>query len=763
MAVNAKLGIDVTAFKSGIADANAQLKSFDAQLKFAEARMKETGNAEDGLVTKTSALNGKLETQRKLLKQYEQALKDMKDHGVDPLSKDYQQLEAAMINTKTSMMETQSAIDGLSKSQEEAAETADQLTNSMNGLNKKVSLEQVRSGISSITSGLENAAKKAVDFGEKLFSVIMDSAAQADDISALATRLGLTDEQVQKMMYVADRFEAPVEQMAKTWKKVKVNMASDSDEIAAGFEKLGIATHEIVGGKYGDIKGAARDYMDVFWETGEALMKLTDASEQERLAQQLLGRSWDEMIPLFKAGREAYEAAVKDAPAAGEEAVENAASLNDRVKELESSWNTLKLEVIGAIAPALEEGAKALSGVLDSITKFLQTDDGKKLLEDLGTAVSNLFSDLGNISTEDVVNNVTGVLNGLTGGLEWLYDHWEDVKNALTWIVEGWAALKITGGVLDIVKVVSGLGDLLGIRAAGAAAGSAWGGAFTHAVLAAAPWLAGLITLLTPANTESNSLADAEGNLTEEGWYDFLRSKERASQGDIQDNVWYDYIMEAGEIVEEAARLWDDAAGIQALAKFAKSGNREQLAKDLEALGYVLREIEETNIPEGPTAYVTNDKSTAIHKDRRTGRELLRVQTPTPELEIVDVDINTLLEAQPNAAEELEKQVGELVIPVKLAVSGIMSGFNNLFNDIFYGGGTSGGKGFANGLSFVPNNGLYLLHKGEQVVPAREIASRSYSSNLYVESMYMNNNTDAEGLASAMAAAQRRTMSGYGS
>ena len=69
----------------------------------------------------------------------------------------------------------------------------------------------------------------------------------------------------------------------------------------------------------------------------------------------------------------------------------------------------------------------------------------------------------------------------------------------------------------------------------------------------------------------------------------------------------------------------------------------------------------------------------------------------------------------------------------------------------------------ANGLPFVPYDGyLAMLHKGERVVPARE-AGGSFSSNLYVESMYMNNGTDAEGLAAAMAAAQRRTMSGYGS
>ena len=72
--------------------------------------------------------------------------------------------------------------------------------------------------------------------------------------------------------------------------------------------------------------------------------------------------------------------------------------------------------------------------------------------------------------------------------------------------------------------------------------------------------------------------------------------------------------------------------------------------------------------------------------------------------------------------------------------------------------------GHANGISFVPYDGyLALLHKGEQVVPARQVASRNFTSNLYFENVNLNNGQDAEGLAARITAQQRREMSGYGS
>jgi len=727
-------------YKSAFSQAQNAVKTLDAQLKQSEAQFKATGNQEQYLADKGKILQQQLKLQKQAAEQAKAALKQMDAQGVNPMSRSYQEFAQKLANAETAIINTTSALNTLGQSEDSAAAGADKLTTSVNGINKKISLDQVIGGIDRITGGLESAAKKAIEFGKQLWNTIMDSASQADDISTMATRLGLTDKEVQQMMYVADAFEAPVETMAKTWKKLKNNMASDNAEIVKDFEKIGVATHKVLSGKYGEVIGPARDYKDVFWEVGEALMAMTDASEQERIAQKLLGRSWDEMIPLFTKGREAYEEAVKAAPTASEDAVESAAALNDRVKELEKSWNTLKLEVIGAVAPALEKGADALANVLDKLTEYLQTDEGQELLKGLGDAVSDLFGDLENINAEELSNNVASVINGLTDGLKWLGNNWGTVKDALGRIVDGWALLKLTGGAAEVLKLVNGVKDLAGggAAAAGGAAGASWGSAFAAAVLKAAPWITFLYETLKPGETVDNSLADANGNLTPEGWSDFYDQRRRASNGQTQDNVWYDLIMEAGEIVNGAAALWDDFDGINALARYANSRDRGKLADDLAALGYTLRLTDDELMADIPSGGSTNVESTGglIHKDRRTGEPIVEVDPVVPE----------------DASGLISQQIGP--VPVSITIRDV----SGAELESLVGGGSN-----ANGLPWVPYDGyLSVLHRGERVMTASENRQYTYNNNTYFGNVNLNNGLEVDALTESIARNNRRKNSGYG-
>ena len=732
MAVNIKMGVDTSGFKQSIADANAQLKTFDAQLKLAETTMKATGNSEQGLITKTDALNGKLKTQKQMIQQYEKALEDMRKNNVDPLSKEYQKLETALLNAKTGMVETEAALNGLNGSEQTAISTTNQLTDSMNSIGKKVSLEQVRSGIKSITDGLESAAEKAIQFGEKMLSVILDSAQQADDIGTMADRLGLSEAEVQQINYNAERFEITAEQLGKTWKKVKKNMASDSKEIVEDFAELGVQTHNIYTGKYGNVIGEARDYKDVFWETGEALLHMTDAAKQEELAQKLLGRSWDELIPLFKAGRETYEEALKNAPVASDEAINNLADLNARMAELEASWNTLKMEALGAIAPALEKGADAIANLLDKVTAYLKTDEGQELLERLGTAVSGLFDDLAKISPEDVVNNVTSVLTGLTSGLEWLANNWESVKQALIYVVEGWAMLKISGGILDIVKVVGGLADLTGISAAGTAVGSAWGASFASAVLKAAPWLVGLITLLNPAGSQDNSLMGANG-VTQEGYYEFARLG-------MEDKEYKSFLMELGTYfgAQGMANLMGNAAAVSDIWNYIISGKAGYNTQ-----GFVNQVLGQ-------------------YTGQTFGSDWLGIQFSEEELNEILQNMNLVLTPTflipEDTAKTIAEDVGTVKVPAQLV---IQKNRRNSFGTVDSFLNPDGEN--ANGLPFVPYDGyLALLHRGERVITASQNKSYTYNNNTYFGSVNLHNGLEIDALTESIARNNRRKSSGYG-
>ena len=727
-----KLGVDVTEFKRGMTEAQNSVKTLDAAIKTNEKSMQAYGKSESYVSTQTSLLNQKLKEQEKIAQNAEKSLKAMEENGVSKSSKAYQDMQRRMIEARGAMLDTTMQLNQLATGEADAAKGAEQLGNSIGGISKKMSLDQVIGGIDKVTGALESAAKSAIDLGEKLFNTILESAAAADDISTMATRLGLSDEEVQQINYNAAEFEVTAEQLGKTWKKVKVNMASDSEEIKNAFAELGVQTHEVFGGKYGSIEGDARDYKDVFWDVGDALMRMTDESKREQLAQKLLGRSWDEMIPLFTKGRAAYEAALKAAPTASEEAVENMANLDARMKELEQSWETLKLEALGAIAPALEKGADALANLIDRVTAYLQTDQGQEMLQKLGDAVSGLFDDLNKIDPDKVAQNFVDLFTKVTDGIQWLVDNKETAKGILGAIVGAWGTLTLTEGVLNVVKLVDGIKGLTGIGAAeGEAAGASWGGAFAKAVLKAAPWLVGLITLLTPAGTDSGEFISAEGQITDAGRFEF------AQQG--WDNPEYRKIlMELGEIygAEQLRGLINNDAAVTAIWTYLFSGHQE---KPLDFANNVLSRYNGVTFGEGWRGV------------EFTEEELKEILSP---------HLNPVIEIPEDAAKQISEQIGVVPVAVQPMVP------NDEPEDIPGGGG--GGNNVAmekaNGIWAVPFDGyLARLHKNERVVPAREIASHSYSSNLYVESMIMNNGTDAEGLAAAMAAAQRRTMTGFGS
>ena len=724
MAVNVKLGVELGDFTSQIKTGQTVLKSLNAEMKAADAEFKATGNAEKQLADKTKTLNSQLQVQKGIADQAKQALKAMDDAGVKPTDASYQKLYATMMNATAGMNEAQAQLNALGRSAQGAAAGADQLTNSVNSIGKKISLEQVISGIDTIKSGLESAAKKAVQLGETIWNNVMDSARLSDDILTQAGILDMTPEQYQKYKGVFNTIgEVTISEWAATKRKIEKAMVDPSSDQMDVFRTLGLTG---MGGKGSntEILNIADNWEDVFWQVGSELQKRVESGEMSSAmadvyGEALFGKKYSSMKNLLKLGQEGFEAALNEQNIISDEALEKNAALNDAVIKLQDSFEALKAEVTSALAPALTDAAKALDGVLGKILEYLKTEKGKEMLAQLGDAISGLFGDLSKIDPEKVVAGFVEVFTKVTGGIQWLVDNAETAKGILAAIVGAWGAITIGESVLKIMNLVNGIKGLTGSAAAsaGAEAGASWGGAFASAVAAAAPWLIGLYTLLNPA-------------------------------GSAKDNI--DTLYQSGQLTEGGLEFWKNNLDVWEARQNAiaqRYGNFASLMGNDQALQIML----------DPTI---DDEAVFKRLEEELGLQ------PKP------IGINAELILPEDTAKTLSDAVGTVVINGVIHLTDENGNVTGVSSEWLGTGETTNSKrtrtptlpGHANGLFSVPYDGyLARLHRGERVVPAREIQSRSYNSNLYVESMYMNNGTDAAGLASAMAAAQQRTMSGYGS
>ncbi len=730
MAVNMKLGVDLGSFNSGINQAKAQIRTFDAALKSAESQFKATGNAESAMTTKMSALTGKLSAQKKIVDDYRKALEAMTKNNVDPMSSAFQKMQKDMLLAESAMYDTQAALNGLAASEQAAAAGADQLTQSVNGIGKKMSLEQVIGGIDKITNGLERAAQKAIQFGEKLWDTIMESARRADDTATMAEMYGIDLQEFKRMQaLVAGGLDTSVDAMLSSQDKLKKGIGSGTKTVIEALEEIGLYT-KVYGSPTGSTDAIStlvtEDGLDLMFRAGQAILAYGDGIEaeakQEAQAQALFGRSWKELVPLFKqySTVEEYRAALDSVSVSSEDATKNAAELADRVGTLETTWTSLKDEVIGAVAPGLTAGADALNNVLSTILEYLQKPEGQEMLTKLGESVAGLFDDLTKVNPEDVVSNFVTVFDSLTSGLEFLSKNWNSVVRGLEAIGVAFAGLKVAEGVLTFVQLINGFGGL----GHGGAGGSV-------------------------AAAGNQVLAAAGSKLVMNGIESTLGTTIGSSIASVLTSTPMTVMLAAASIGALAHAIYTVVNNGDPLKDFlTNSGIEADRAEEI---------AEDMRNAYNPFDTKANERATRMLKQIITGEK----QEP-PEVEVKTV-------AEPGANEDLAAQIGEVTIPVNLRVNmgggafsggGGGGGLSDYFRDTLFG---SFRPGYANGIPYVPDTRLAWLHRGETVTPAREIASRNFSSNLYVENMVMNNGTDAAGLASAMAAAQRRTMSGYGS
>ena len=494
-------------YKSTMKDAANAVKVLNSQQKLAKAQFQQTGDAEKYNAQQAEILKKKIEEQKKAVEAAEQAIKALTENGVAQNSRQMQDWQIKLNNARTALSGMETELQNLGQESTNAEAQTESLGESLQSLDKKASVEMLISGIGRVTSTFENAVGKVKELGSELVNSLRDAATWADDLATQAIVYGTDVETLQRMRNAADLIDTDVETIIKSRQKLETAMKSGTKETEAAFALFGVHTK-----RYGEF----RDWEDVFWEVGDAMMHMTDGLEgsakanaeveRDAAAMKLFGKSWRELIPLFTAGREEYDKVMQEGSIVNEEDVSKLTELDDALQKLQNEFETLQRTVLAQLAPALTELGNALTGALSELNAYLQTDEGKAKLAELSKSIEGFFSGVKDIDVKESLDLVKNALQGMVDALSWIRDNKDSVAGAIGGIVAAWAGLKAISGFSQILELVNGWKGVFGnggkaaaaapaASAAPAAGATAGGGIFAGLASTVGGWASKLMTM----------------------------------------------------------------------------------------------------------------------------------------------------------------------------------------------------------------------------------------------------------------------------
>ena len=414
-------------------------------------------------------------------------------------------------------------------------------------------------------------------------------------------------------------------------------------------------------------------------------------------------------MPLFDAGREEYEKVNESWTTVSDEQLQKLTEMDDKYQTLKADLETLKMETLSQLA-------EPMGNLMQSLSDLMSSDEGKA-----------------------AINNVLGTLKDT---LNWIAENQGVVVKALEALGIAFAGLKVSETVLTFVKLASGLKGLFGAAGAAGSAGSGAAAAGGGGWLAKAATMAGGSSALIPLGVLGLGIALPEIAMAQarQKWgADYNR---RQGAADLNgENAWF--IRQAAEALGKNG--YDVNMGMAEELLMGLSARQNQQKAEL------YNTLKGKTTAGNDTWNLLNSFWSGATLDQNVIDEMLNTITDAFAEHDQKAQIPVDVKVPEDAAALLEQDIGTLTIKANIVPS-------------FGGYGEVEEKPKANGIWSVPFDGYHaVLHRGERVVPAREVSSRSFNSNLYVEKMYMSNGQDAAGLSARMAEEQRRKMKSLGS
>lgn len=402
-----KIGVEgEKEFKRALSDINQSFKVLGSEMKLVESEFGKNENSVQSLTSKNEVLTKQIDAQKDKIETLRKALENASssfgenDRRTQAWAVQLNNAQAELNGMERELKGNEKALDSVADEFNAAEKQADQFGDELDKTGKDADsaggkFEKLGSVVKGVGAAMGVAfaaiGTAAIGAGKALVDMTVEAAAYADEMLTQSTVTGMSVESLQAYSYAADLVDVSMEtltgSMAKQVKSMS-NARDGSSKFADAYAKLGISV--------ADSNGQLRDSETVYWETIDALGKISNETERDALAMQIFGKSAQELNPLIAQGSAGIAALTEEAKRMGavlsEESIEKLGAFDDSVQRLKQGSEAAQRVIGTVLLPQLQTLADDGVSLLGDFTSGLveSGDDFDKISEVIGSTVGGL-------------------------------------------------------------------------------------------------------------------------------------------------------------------------------------------------------------------------------------------------------------------------------------------------------------------------------------------------------------------------------------
>ena len=220
---------------------------------------------------------------------------------------------------------------------------------------------------------------------------VLKTAQAADEIVESAEKIGISTTKYQEFQFIAEQVGTDVETVGRAFARTTKAIAGADEEgsaMAKTLAELGVATR--------DVDGDLRSADDVFADIITALGRMENETQRDIVAQQIFGKSFQELVPLINLGADGLQEMTDRAHELGavmsEDTVQGLADFNDQVAAIKGGVKGLLGQLAGAFLPLIKTVADRLQTWLSSAAVKAGIEKFKGFIQGIADAINTLLS-----------------------------------------------------------------------------------------------------------------------------------------------------------------------------------------------------------------------------------------------------------------------------------------------------------------------------------------------------------------------------------